>query len=89
MEHGHAGGNLHAEAGNCSAGGQATEPLVAVRPGHIAGCQGVLTRLSHFEVGARWSHGRSRPGDPAGGSSRDTAGSHSSLALRLPKGCST
>jgi hypothetical protein len=40
-------------------------------------------------VGARWSHGRSRPGDPAGGSSRDTAGSHSSLALRLPKGCST
>jgi len=46
MEHGHAGGNLHAAAGSGSAGSQRSGHSLAVRPDHVAGCEGVLTRAA-------------------------------------------
>src|SRR5262249_20391388 len=46
MEHGHAGGNLHAAAGSGSAGSQRSGHPLAVRPDHVTGCEGVLTRAA-------------------------------------------
>jgi hypothetical protein len=51
MEHGHAGGNLHASVGSGSTGGNGSgrhQLGVAVRPDHLAGCENMKLSVRYF-----------------------------------------